>query len=62
VWKYLQHKNIIPLLGATLSDDRLCLISEWMDQGNIIQHLMYRDNFEVNRIELVSCNFLVKNP
>jgi serine/threonine protein kinase len=52
-WKHLRHSNILPLLGATLRDHRLCLISEWMDQGNINQYLRLREHREVNRIELL---------
>lgn len=54
-WKHLRHPNILPLLGATLRENRLCLISEWMDQGNIIDYLGRKEHSEVNRIELVSC-------
>ncbi|KAF9645222.1 kinase-like protein, partial [Thelephora ganbajun] len=52
-WKHLQHPNILPLLGATISKSKLCLISEWMDQGNVAQYLEHRENLEVNRIELL---------
>jgi len=53
-WKHLRHPNILPLLGATLNEHRLCLISEWMDQGNISDYLKLKENQELNRIELVS--------
>ena len=57
-WKHLQHPNVLPLLGATITDNKLCLISEWADQGNIIQYLNRMEHLEVNRFELVSCNRL----
>ena len=61
-WKHLRHPNVLPLLGATLRENRLCLISEWMDQGNINEYLERKEHSEVNRIELVSRNrlFLVR--
>ena len=59
-WKHLQHINILPLLGATIGDNKLSLISEWMDQGNIVQYLDRVEHLEVNRIELVSCGYLVE--
>lgn len=52
-WKHLRHPNILPLLGATLRDHKLCLISEWMDQGNINDYLNRKEHSEVNRIELL---------
>ena len=61
-WKHLQHPNILPLLGATISENKLSLISEWMDQGNIMEYLTRMKHLEVNRIELVSCSYRVENP
>lgn len=61
-WKHLRHPNIIPLLSATLHENRLCLISEWMDQGNINEFLTLKQHSEVNRIELVSCDLSRNEP
>lgn len=57
-WKHLQHPNILPLLGATIGENKLSLISEWMDQGNIVQYLRRGEQLEVNRIELVGRDYL----
>ncbi|KZO97534.1 kinase-like protein [Calocera viscosa TUFC12733] len=40
-WSLLSHENIIPLhgVGADLASQRLCLLSQWMPQGNIRQYL-----------------------
>ncbi|KZT58193.1 kinase-like protein [Calocera cornea HHB12733] len=40
-WSLLDHENIIPLLGIACDrpSQRLFLVSEWMAQGNIRQHL-----------------------
>ena len=61
-WKHLKHQNIIPLIGATIGENRLSLICEWMDQGDISHYLGLGENLEVNRIELVSRGPLVEKP
>ena len=33
--KTLRHPNILPLLGATMSMNRLVMVSEWMVNGTI---------------------------
>ncbi|KAF9790526.1 kinase-like domain-containing protein [Thelephora terrestris] len=38
-WKHLRHPNILPLLGVTISEQRLAMVSEWMDNGNINQFI-----------------------
>lgn len=53
-WKHLRHPNILPLIGATVRDHELRLISEWVDQGDITDYVSRKENLEVNRIELVS--------
>jgi len=59
MWKHLRHPNILPLLGAVIDENRLSLVSEWMDHGNINDYLKPRERNEVNRIELVRCSSLV---
>ena len=51
-WKYLQHPNILPLLGVTLAERQFAMVSEWMEDGNISDFI--RENPDVNRNELVS--------
>ena len=34
-WRTLHHPNVLPLLGATMSENRLIVVSEWMAKGNI---------------------------
>jgi hypothetical protein len=34
-WKSLRHPNVLALLGVTMTDDRLVMISEWMAKGDI---------------------------
>ncbi|KIK68198.1 hypothetical protein GYMLUDRAFT_154178, partial [Collybiopsis luxurians FD-317 M1] len=41
VWRQLQHPNILPLLGVNIDifHPSFCLISPWMDNGDIITFL-----------------------
>jgi serine/threonine protein kinase len=50
-WKHLQHPNVLPLLGVTVSERRFAMVSEWMDHGNINEFV--EKNQGVNRTELV---------
>jgi serine/threonine protein kinase len=36
-WKALRHPNVLPLLGATMTETRFVMVSEWMMNGNINQ-------------------------
>ena len=51
-WRYLNHANILPLLGVTLAEGRFAMVSEWMENGNINDFI--ESNPKVNRTELVS--------
>ena len=52
LWKRLNHPNVLPFYGASMSDNRFCMVSPWMDSGNIIGYS--RKNPEANRLRLVS--------
>jgi len=49
MWKHLDHPNILPLLGVTLS--RHQLISNWMPGGNLLKYV--RTNPDTDRFKLV---------
>ena len=34
-WKTLRHPNVLPLIGATMTEAQFAMISEWMANGNI---------------------------
>ena len=51
-WKALRHPNILPLLGAVKTDNRLAMVSEWITNGNINQFVAAHPH--ENRFELVS--------
>ena len=54
-WKALRHPNVLPLLGARISEDEFAMVSEWMPNGNINQSVAARR--DANRFELVSPPF-----
>ncbi|KAK1233897.1 hypothetical protein PQX77_002920 [Marasmius sp. AFHP31] len=42
VWQQLQHPNLLPFLGMYHLDrarEELCLVSPWMERGNLLQYL-----------------------
>lgn len=57
VWKTLRHPNVLPLLGVTMTEDRLIMVSEWMVKGNIRQFMKAENN--ADRLGLVCSLFKV---
>ncbi|KAF9263004.1 kinase-like protein [Marasmius fiardii PR-910] len=56
VWKQLKHPNLLPFLGIFYLDDsrqRLCLVSPWMDHGNLVQFLKATPREAVDHLSLV---------
>jgi serine/threonine protein kinase len=51
-WRALRHPNVLPLLGAIMTEDRFAMVSEWMKNGNINEFI--KKNQGANRFELVS--------
>ncbi|KAL0956192.1 hypothetical protein HGRIS_002350 [Hohenbuehelia grisea] len=51
VWQRLSHPNILPFLGANTTLFPLCMVCEWMTNGNIVNYLRF--NPEANRLELL---------
>ena len=52
-WKFLRHPNVLPLVGVTISEVRLAMISNWMTNGNINDFVTSHP--EVDRLSLVCC-------
>ena len=59
-WKILHHPNILPLLGATMAENRFVMVSEWMAQGNIKEFV--KANPKVDRFGLVCLSFKLLTP
>ncbi|TFK31344.1 kinase-like domain-containing protein [Crucibulum laeve] len=54
LWGHLSHPNVLPFYGIYHLEDNhrhICLISPWMDNGNITQYLIHNPN--VSRFSLV---------
>lgn len=59
LWGQLDHPNIAPFYGVYYLDgarERVCLVSLWMNNGNIVKYL--KNNRDVPREPLVSVPFL----
>ncbi|KAJ7767194.1 kinase-like domain-containing protein, partial [Mycena metata] len=52
LWRQLCHPNILPFFGVYYLERRLCLISPWMENGNIFKYLKKRP-FNINRLSFV---------
>jgi hypothetical protein len=51
MWKNLQHPNVLPLVGVTMSDTYFAMISDWMLNGNINSFVEAHPH--VDRLKLV---------
>ena len=49
MWKRLEHQNIVPFLGATVTP--LQLVSVWMAGGELLEYI--EKNPSVHRLSLV---------
>ncbi|KAL0568100.1 Rho guanine nucleotide exchange factor [Marasmius crinis-equi] len=57
VWKQLKHPNLLPFLGIYYLDDtrqRICLVSPWMERGNLVQFLKDTPRESVDHLLLVN--------
>ncbi|KAJ7768234.1 kinase-like domain-containing protein [Mycena metata] len=52
VWRQLCHPNLLPFFGLYYLDSRLCLVSPWMENGNIMQFLK-REPLDIDRVSLM---------
>ena len=43
-WSSLHHPNVLPLLGVTMSETRLSIVTEWMANGNVDEFVKMRPN------------------
>ncbi|KAF7360303.1 Protein kinase domain-containing protein [Mycena venus] len=39
IWRQLSHPNLLPFFGLYYLDQRLCLVSPWMSNGNVLEFL-----------------------
>ncbi|KAL0059790.1 hypothetical protein AAF712_013431 [Marasmius tenuissimus] len=52
VWQQLRHPNLLPFVGMYYFGDQLCLVSPWMEQGNLVTYLKNASPEEVDRVQL----------
>ena len=52
LWKHVNHENILTFYGASMNQNRFCMVYPWMENGNILNYT--RKNPEANRLRLVS--------
>ncbi|KAK7037716.1 hypothetical protein VNI00_010942 [Paramarasmius palmivorus] len=55
IWRQLRHPNLLPCLGLYYLDDsqRICLVSPWMENGNLVEFLRSQPRNAVNRVQLM---------
>jgi len=51
MWRRISHPNIVPFLGVSESHAPLCMVSEWMPNGNVRDYV--GKNPETSRLQLV---------
>ncbi|KAF9257429.1 kinase-like protein [Marasmius fiardii PR-910] len=57
VWKQLKHPNLLPFMGMYYMDptcEQLCLVSPWMERGNLVRYLKETPADQVDHYSLVS--------
>ncbi|KAJ7207561.1 kinase-like domain-containing protein, partial [Mycena pura] len=52
IWRQLSHPNVLPFFGLYYLENRLCLISPWMDTGHIVGFLK-NPLWEVDHVALI---------
>ncbi|KAJ7779207.1 hypothetical protein B0H16DRAFT_1405717 [Mycena metata] len=53
IWRQLCHPNLLPFFGLYYLDNRLCLVSPWMENGNIMQFLSKQSPTIGHRLSLI---------
>ena len=51
-WKWIRHQNVLPFIGVSLKPPLFSIISERMENGNIMDFIKVHPNY--NRLHLVS--------
>ena len=59
-WKTLCHPNVLPLLGATMTEDRFVMVSEWMTNGSINEFV--KVHVGADRLKLVCIPLKILMP
>ncbi|KAF7325333.1 Protein kinase domain-containing protein [Mycena venus] len=49
IWRQLCHPNVLPFFGLYYCQERLCLVSPWMENGHI-RALLKRESYDIDRL------------
>ncbi|THU88187.1 kinase-like protein [Dendrothele bispora CBS 962.96] len=52
LWRQLNHPNVLPFLGLYFLDSRICLISPWIEMGNLRQYLYKHEKGPIDYFNL----------
>ncbi|KAJ7126699.1 kinase-like domain-containing protein [Mycena epipterygia] len=52
IWRQLSHPNLLPFYGLYYVENRLCLVSPWMENGHILEFIKNSPS-DVNRLSLI---------
>ncbi|KAJ6514519.1 kinase-like domain-containing protein [Mycena vulgaris] len=52
IWRQFSHPNLLPFYGLFYVEERLCLVSPWMENGHILQFLSSAPA-DTNRVHLI---------
>ncbi|KAK1219128.1 Rho guanine nucleotide exchange factor [Marasmius sp. AFHP31] len=52
VWQQLRHPNLLPFVGMYYFGEQLCLVSPWMERGNLVTYLENAPPEHVDRMQL----------
>ncbi|KAJ6551298.1 kinase-like domain-containing protein [Mycena capillaripes] len=53
IWRQLCHPNVLPFFGVYYLEKRLCLISPWMENGNIMKYVANKNPSTTDRLSLI---------
>ncbi|KAJ7191543.1 kinase-like domain-containing protein [Mycena pura] len=52
IWRQLWHPNLLPFFGLYHLENRLCLVSPWMENGNVMEFLR-KEPPNIDRLSLI---------
>ncbi|KAF7354930.1 Protein kinase domain-containing protein [Mycena sanguinolenta] len=52
IWRQLSHPNLLPFFGMYILENRPCLVSPWMDNGDL-KHFLSNARAAIDRVSLV---------
>ena len=60
IWTELSHHNVLPCLGFAEYNNSPALVSEWMENGNVIEFLTKNDNVDRLKMACIFALFVMK--